>query len=220
LTNVAAADRLDPGFARRLLGLTIMGGVYDEAALPEPWRQAIREQGPSAWPDYNTLVDPPAALTAARAGADVTWVTSEVTHRIPLSSRARERFAQGGPLGQALGRMVDSWYEGWFRENMFGGDNVAALPDDTMSLLHDPLTLASLLPEHDDWLTLRTVRLRYAIEDGLFRTYDGGSEGEATARVAVAAESEQFADFCINRIVRYAAGMAIPAPDGGVARSR
>src|SRR5262249_44450527 len=160
-------------------------GVYDEAALPEAWQRAIREQGPRAWPDYNTLVDPAAALVAARAGADVTWVTSEVTHRIPLTRRARERFEQAGPLGRALGRMVDSWYVGWFRENMVEGENVAALPADTVSLLHDPLTLASLLSEQEDWVTLRSVRLRYAIDDGLFRLYDAGSDGEAAARVSV-----------------------------------
>jgi purine nucleosidase len=214
LTNVAAACRLDPGFARRLLGLTVMGGVYDESALPTAWQRAIREQGPSAWPDYNTLVDPPAALVAARSGADATWVTSEVTHRIPLSRRARERFEQAGPLGRALGRMVDSWYEGWFRENMVERDNVAALPGDTVSLLHDPLTLGSLLPARDEWLTLRTVRLRYAIDAGFFRLYDAGGDGEATARVSVAAAAERFAEFCIERIVLRAAQGKAPASEG------
>jgi inosine-uridine nucleoside N-ribohydrolase len=214
LTNVAAACRLDSGFAGRLLGLTVMGGVYDETALPEPWQRAIRERGPDAWPDYNTYVDPLGALVAARAGADVTWVTSEVTHGIPLSRRGRERFDEGGPLGRALGRMVDSWYEGWFRENMVEGDNIAALPADTVSLLHDPLTLASLLPERDDWLTLRTVRLRYAIEGGLFRMYGAGREGEATARVAVSAEAERFAAFCVDRVVRRAAEVNVSTSDG------
>jgi purine nucleosidase len=214
LTNVAAACRLDSGFARRLLGLTISGGVYDEAALPAAWRRAIREQGASAWPDYNTLVDPAAAHVAARSGAEVTWVTSEVTHTIPLRRRARERLEQGGPLGRALGRMVDSWYEGWFRESMVEGENIAALPADTVSLLHDPLTMASLVGERDDWLALRTVGLRYAIEDDLFRMGDAGDAGEATARVSVSAEAERFAEFCVERIVTHGAAVDVTTADG------
>lgn len=58
LTNVATACRLEPGFAGRLLGLTVMGGVYDETALPEAWQRAIAEHGADAWPDYNTYVVP------------------------------------------------------------------------------------------------------------------------------------------------------------------
>jgi hypothetical protein len=76
------------------------------------------------------------------------------------------------------------------------------------------LTVASLLPDRDDWLTLRTVRLRYAIDAGLFRLYDAGGDGEATARVSVAAAAKRFADFCVQRIVRYAAQGQVPALEG------
>lgn len=131
-------------------------------------------------------------------------MTSEVTHSIPLSRGARERLEHGGEMGRALGRMVDSWYEGWFRENMVEGANIAGLPADTVSLLHDPLTLASLLSQRDDWLTLRTVWLSYAVGGRLFRMYEAGDGGEATARVAVSANAERFAEFCVGRIVRFA----------------
>jgi len=204
LTNVAAACRLDPGFAGRLTGLTVMGGVYDEGALPEAWRQAIAEQGASAWPDYNTMVDPPAALAAAQSGANTTWVTSEVTHSIPIRRRDRDHLARAGPLGLALARMIDSWYEGWFREHMVEGDNIAALPADAVSLLHDPLTLASLLPASESWLTLRPARLRYSVEDELFRLRESGDANGTTARVSVAADAERFAAFCVERIVQHA----------------
>jgi purine nucleosidase len=213
LTNVAAACQIDPGFAGRLLGLTIMGGVFDEGALPDTWRQAIREQGLTAWPDYNTLVDPAAALVCACSGANLTWVTSEVTHHIPLLRDARNRLAENRPLGEALVRMIDSWYEGWFRANMIEGDDLSALPGDAVSLLHDPLTLASLLPESDRWLTLRTVPLRYAIEDGVFRMHQVPVAGEATARVSIAASSDRFAAFCVERILRHSACTHEPASE-------
>jgi inosine-uridine nucleoside N-ribohydrolase len=211
LTNVAAACRLDPEFAGRLLGLTIMGGVYDEGALPEEWTRAIQEQGASAWPDYNTLVDPRAALECARSGATLIWITSEVTHRIPVLRADRGRLPDDRPLTRALGRMIDSWYEGWFRANMIDGGSPGALPSDAVSLLHDPLTLASLLPQSGGWLTLRLVRLRYAIDGGVFRMYETNGEGGTPARVATGADAERFAAFCLDRIIQHA-GDAINRP--------
>ncbi len=204
LTNVAAACQVDPGFAERLSGLTIMGGVYDEKALPETWQQAIHEKGSSAWPDYNTMVDPTAALVCARSGANLTWVTSEVTHSIPILRGQRDRLAQSGPLGDALARIIDSWYDGWFREQMTGTDSVAALPADAVSLLHDPLTLSSLFATSGEWLTLRPTRLRYAIEDDLFRMHETAAETGTPARVSISADAATFAAFCVERIVQHA----------------
>jgi purine nucleosidase len=204
LTNVAAACRLDPAFAGRVLGLTVMGGVFDEEALPERWRQAIRDQGARSWPDYNTLVDPEAALVCARSGAKLAWITSEVTHRIPLLRPARDRLARTGPLGMALARIIDSWYDGWFRMEMVEAGEQGAYRGDAVALLHDPLTLASLLPGSEQWLTMRPVRLRYAIEDGVFRMREAPEGGEGNARVSTAADADRFAAFCLERLVGYA----------------
>ena len=54
LTNVAAAIEQDPGFAERLLGLTVMGGLLDERSMPLP----------GSAPFSN--VDPPPGLTTTR----------------------------------------------------------------------------------------------------------------------------------------------------------
>jgi purine nucleosidase len=213
-TNVAAAYRLDPEFARRLLGLTNSGGLYDEGALPQAWRQAIAEQGTDAWPDYNTMVDPEAALAVAQSGSEPTWITSEVTHAIPIRRQQRDQLAQSGQLGLALARMIDSWYEGWFREHMVAGANTAALPADAVSLLHDPLTLASLLPQSEAWLTIRPARLRYSVEDGLFRLRQTGDKDGVSARVSTAADADRFAAFCVERIARHASQIH-PAPGAG-----
>ena len=203
LSNVAVACRLDPGFAGRLLGLTIMGGVYDEGALPEAWRRTIRERGPIAGPDHNTASDPTAALVCARSGAKTIWVTSEVTHRVPLSRAERQRLRADRPLTAALGRLIDAWYEAWLRPTLLA-DDPPAIPADAVAILHDPLTLASLLPRRDDWLALRSTRLRYAIRGGVFRLREAGADGGATASVAVAAQGERFAALCVDRIVRHA----------------
>ena len=200
LTNVAVALRLDPCLADRLLGLTAMGGVLDERALPEVWRRAVRDHGPGAWPDYNTATDPTAALVCARSGAPLTWVPLEVTVRAPLRRPARDRLPVDRPLGAALGRMVDAWSDWWFRTSLPAAGDASPVPDDAVALLHDPLTVAALFP--GDWLTLRSVRLRYGIEDGVFRLRAADDGGEATARVAVAVDGEAFAAFCVERILR------------------
>ena len=85
LTNVVAALRLRPGFARDLLGLTVMGGILDPDALPEAIRRDIAERGVrAAWPDHNTASDSEAALACARSGIAITWIASEVTFATPL----------------------------------------------------------------------------------------------------------------------------------------
>ena len=200
LTNVAAACRLDPGFAERLLGLSVMGGVYQERALPAAWQRAIRERGPAAWPDHNTASDPTAALICAQSGAPITWITSEVTHHLPLRRAARARLTEAGELGAALVRLIDVWYEAWFRPTLLG--DPPAVPADAVALLHDPLTLASLFTRHVDWLELHPARLRYEIADGLFRLHDDAAG--AAAQVATGVAGERFAAFSLERIVRLA----------------
>jgi purine nucleosidase len=200
LANVAAACRLDPGFAGRLLGLTIMGGVYQERALPAAWQQSIRERGPVAWPDHNTASDPTAALICAQSGAAITWITSEVTHHLPFRQAGRDHLAEAGELGAALVRLIDVWYAEWFRPTLL--DDSPAVPADAVALLHDPLTLASLFPQRADWLELRPARLRYDIEDGLFRLHEDAAGDLAMVSTGVA--GERFAAFCLERIVRHA----------------
>jgi purine nucleosidase len=114
LTNVAAAMARDAAFSRRLLGLTVMGGLLDVAAMPAAWQRAIRERGAAGWPDYNTNRDPAAALTVAESRIHVTWVPLDVTMRAPLRQAARDFLPAEPPLGAALGRAIDAWRASWF----------------------------------------------------------------------------------------------------------
>ena len=106
LTNVALAVEQDPGLAGRLLGLTAMGGLLDARSMPITWQRDIGERGPAAWPDYNTVSDPTAALAVARSMNAITWVTLDVTMRAPLRAATREVLLANTPLGAALGRMI------------------------------------------------------------------------------------------------------------------
>ncbi len=204
LTNVAAAIEQDSEFAARLLGLTVMGGLLDERTMPIAWQRDIQERGAIAWPDYNTMCDPAAALTVARCGMPVTWVTLDATMRAPLRAVARGLLPPDHPLGAALGRMIDAWHAVWFPTALPLPDDPSPVPTDAVAILHDPLAVAALFPR--EWLRLRPTRFAYAIEDGVFRLREqpGGAPGWLAAEVDGAA----FDAFLVARIVRHTAQLS------------
>jgi purine nucleosidase len=204
LTNVAAAIEEDREFAGRLLGLTVMGGLVDERTMPIAWQRAIQERGATAWPDYNTMCDPAAALAVARCGMPITWVTLDATMRAPLRAAARGLLPPDHPLGAALGRMIDAWHAVWFPTALPPPDDPSPVPSDAVTILHDPLAVAALFP--GDWLRLRPTRLAYSIEDGVFRLREQpeGAPGRLAAEVNAAA----FEAFLVARIMRLVARLS------------
>jgi purine nucleosidase len=205
LTNVASAIEQDPEFAGRLLGLTVMGGLLDERTMPIAWQRAIQEHGAAAWPDYNTMCDPAAALTVARCGIPITWVTLDATMRAPLRAAARGMLPSDHPLGAALGRMIDAWYAFWFPTALPPPHDPGPVPADAVAILHDPLAVAALFA--GEWLQLRPARLASGIEEGVFRLHEqpAGAPGWLAARV----DGAGFETFLVARIVRHLARLSV-----------
>ena len=205
LTNVAAAIEQDPEFAGRLLGLTVMGGLLDERTMPIAWQRAIQERGAAAWPDYNTMCDPAAALTVARCGIPITWVTLDTTMRAPLRAAARGMLPADHPLGAALGRMIDAWHAFWFPTALPPPDDPSPVPVDAVAILHDPLAVAALFA--GEWLRLRPARLASGIEEGVFRLHEqpDGAPGWLAAEV----DGAGFETFLVARIVRHIARLSV-----------
>ena len=204
LTNVAAAIEADREFADRLLGLTVMGGLLDARTMPIAWQRAIQERGATAWPDYNTTCDPAAALTVARCGIPITWVTLDVTMRAPLRAAAREMLPDH-PLGVALGRMIDAWHAVWFPTALPPPDNPSPVPVDAVAILHDPLAVAALFA--GEWLRLRPAQFASGIEDGVFRLHEqaDGAPGWLAADV----DGARFESFLVARILRHIARLSV-----------
>jgi inosine-uridine nucleoside N-ribohydrolase len=96
LTNVALALKLDPGLARRIRTLVIMGGSH-----------AIANVTPSA--EFNIWADPEAARTVLGSGIEkIVLVTLDATHRALLSWADCQRFrALGTPAGEAAARFIE-----------------------------------------------------------------------------------------------------------------
>jgi hypothetical protein len=167
--------------------------------MPIVWQRAIQEQGLAAWPDYNTMSDPAAALTVARCGTPITWVTLDVTMRAPLRAAARRRLPAHPPLGTALGRMIDAWHASWFPTVLPPPDDPSPVPADAVAILHDPLALASLFA--DEWLRVRSALLASGIEDGVFRLYE--HPGGAPATLATGDAGAAFEALHMARILRH-----------------
>lgn len=203
LTNVATAIARDPGFGRRMLGLSIMGGVWDEGRLPRGWRDDVAARGPAAaWPDHNTASDPAAALATARSGLAATWVPIEVTARVPLRRSALAALPDT-PLVAALRGMSEAWAARWFAGTLPPSDDDWSIPGDAVGFLHDPLTVAALAPGR--WLALRAVRVDAVVADGVFRLLPAiEGEGGFPATIAIDVDGEAFAAFCLGRIATLA----------------
>jgi inosine-uridine nucleoside N-ribohydrolase len=199
LTNIGAALRRDPTLANRLTGLTIMGGVYDRESLSLAWRRAIQASDEAIWPDYNTTSDAEAALSCATSGCPVTWITSEMTMRVPLRRSHLDRLSVGHPLGRALRGMAGVWRDRWFRGTLPPGDLGVDVPEDTACFLHDPLTVAAVLPQKTTWLTLTEQTLGYRADRGRFRL--GPDQTGVPAHVSTGVDGAGFAGFCVDRIV-------------------
>jgi inosine-uridine nucleoside N-ribohydrolase len=207
LTNIGAAFRTDPDLANRITGMTIMGGVYDRESLSPAWQRSIHASGEAVWPDYNTTSDAEAALICATAGCQVTWVTSETTMRVPLRRGHLDRLSLERPLGQALRGMAGVWRDRWFLGTLPPGDLGADVPEDTVCFLHDPLTVAAVLPQASRWLMLADATLGYQAEGGQFRL--GPDQTGMHATVSTGVDEPGFADFCLERIAALIARLRV-----------
>jgi len=121
LTNIAAALARAPDIAGRLAGIVVMGGAHLVAGNVTPVAE------------FNIHADPEAADAVLRAGAPVTLVPLDVTHKALVTPERRAAFAAlGTPVGDAVAALTDA--EGAHRRH--GGQGVP---------LHDPCTIAWLL---------------------------------------------------------------------------
>ena len=93
-TNVARAVERDPGFAGRIEGLTVMGGMAHAETYIEGWQHFFAETGiDPAHMDHNTASDLDAALRMAQAGfKGICMNEPAVSSRISLVCSSRVYF--------------------------------------------------------------------------------------------------------------------------------
>ena len=123
LTNIAAAFRRAPDAAARVQQIVAMGGAYFEVGNITPAAE------------FNIYVDPEAAREVFGAGAPLTILPLDVTHKVLTTS---PRVAAMRALGNRAGEVVASWTSFFerFDKEKYGS---AGAP------LHDPCVIAWLL---------------------------------------------------------------------------
>jgi purine nucleosidase len=191
MTNLARALAQDPGLAKRIGGVTIMGGHLREVRIGD-FRAPYGV-------DYNLCSDPEASMTVLGCGAKITLVPADLTLRVWLDAACVARMeAEGGALARELARQVRIWAP--VQRRVFTGMG-GTLAEDNLAFLHDPLTLlASIDDTGFDWQTLRVLP---TIEDGVLRTREvRGEEGlGAEMRVALGADPVACARRITERIL-------------------
>jgi purine nucleosidase len=143
LTNIATALARAPDVAGRIGRIVLMGGAYFEVGNITPAAE------------FNIFVDPEAAEIVFRAGAPITMVPLDVTHRA-LTTRPRvEAFrALPGRAGAAVAGWTDFFER--FDKEKYGSEGAP---------LHDPCTIAWLL--RPDLFTGREINVEIETEGRL-----------------------------------------------------
>ena len=122
LTNVALAFAKAPDIVPMLRGVVLMGGAI-----------GLGNVTPAA--EFNIYVDPHAAAAVFGAGAPLTMLGLDVTHKAVVTPERLERFgALGTPVGAACRGMLDFYNR--FDRDRYGMDG---------GPLHDPCVIAYLL---------------------------------------------------------------------------
>lgn len=193
LTNLAVLLRDEPGLARRIRRLTVMGGHlreirYGEAVLP-------------FGVDYNLCSDATASEVVLAAGVPTRLVTGDVTLRTWLRPSDLERIeAAGTPLHGALSRAVRHWSP--IQRQIFSGLG-ARIGEENVAFLHDPLALACV---HDEsFCGFEDLSIAVGPRDGVFRTVEAPDDpGARPMRCATAVDAERFRRHFVERVAAYA----------------
>ena len=182
LTNIAAALARDPGLARRIARLTLMGGWIRGAAVDgKPLLPSV---------DYNLCSDSVASQRVLSAGIPTRLVPVDVTVRVWLTEGDVEGLARApAPPHRALARAVRIWAP--IQRHLFAGLGTPLAPD-VMAFLHDPLALACASDE--SFCTIEELAIEPATVDGVFRTLErpAGAPGAFPMRCATAVDAARF----------------------------
>ena len=114
-TNVALALREDPGLARRLAGISVMGGSWGPGNIT-----------PVA--EFNVWADPEAAATVFDSRARVVMAGLDLTHQLMIDAARREQVrALGTQLGGFAADLLDYFSQAYATH--FGGPAEGPLHD-------------------------------------------------------------------------------------------
>lgn len=175
LTNIAAAIIKEPRLIENAAGIIMMGGVariFDNAPLLPPI-------------EHNIRCDPEAAAVVFESGIPITMVGLDVTVKVKINSTHLQRIKETNtPLTDALGRMIEKWWE-------FIGAN--------SSPMHDPLAVATCISPD----LIKTLSCKVLVEtQGKHTTGQTLAIPDVESRIRVASDvnSNEFLNILMSRV--------------------
>lgn len=197
LTNIAQALQADPGLAKKIAQITMMGGSFSGGNIT-----------PAA--EFNFYVDPEAADIVFRSGVPITMVGLDVTEKVTFTEKHLAMVEAGkGPVSMAIAKIGRLVFE------------IARKRGANGFHMHDPLAMASLLDSEilrlEDYLVkIETAGLYSAgasygykhnpvrgsapMKDAADLSSGSDSEFRPNARVAVGVNSDRFFELLIPRL--------------------
>ncbi|ULH15267.1 nucleoside hydrolase [Deinococcus sp. KNUC1210] len=145
VTNLALAERLDPGCLARLKEVVIMGGSLDV--------NAPKLGNVTPYAEFNTYADPHALRVVLESGARVVLFGLNLTRQVRVT---RERVAALHALGTPTAALCADMLADYL--------NRIEVRDQRVGALHDPCTVAYLL--RPELFTLEAARVHVNIDDG------------------------------------------------------
>jgi purine nucleosidase len=183
LTNIATAFRRAPDIVARVQRIVLMGGAYFEVGNITPAAE------------FNIYVDPEAAKIVFAAGAPITVLPLDATHKALTTADRVQAFRD---LGTEVGRMVAAWADFFerFDKEKYGS---AGAP------LHDPCVIAWLLKP--DLFTGREINVEIEVDSPLTRGMTVADWWRVTDRPANAlfigdVDAEGFFSLLTERLAR------------------
>lgn len=124
LTNIAQAIKKDPGFAKRVNKIVLMGGWFEEES-----------------PEWNILCDPEAAEIVFSSGACIYAVGLDVTLKCELDEQILEELTD---LKGEEGKLLSTWYKRWSEYFLFP-KSVLHDPLAVVSIIEDVLKFEEVM---------------------------------------------------------------------------
>jgi purine nucleosidase len=166
LTNIGMLLQQDPSVAHKIKRIVMMGGSiargYDDHTAPDP--------------EYNILMDVPAARVVFASGIPILMAPLDVTAMLQLNTRNRQRiFNEGTPLTQSLAALYRLWGH-------------------PTPILFDPMAVALLIRP----TLCETQPLAIRIDAKGYTRVESGEKSNAT--VALHTDPQKFFDFYLSRV--------------------
>lgn len=180
LTNIAMAIRKEPAFANALKELVIMGGAIQEGGNVTPLAE------------FNIFVDPHAAHIVFHSGIPITLVPLDATHKCLLQQGHVDRLLK---IKSPISHFVKDAVEVYLKSSLDLG-----YPG---SVLHDPLTLATIIAP--ELLTLKEFYVDVDISGGVstgktFADFYNMMKNPPNMKVALDVRGEDFIELFLQRM--------------------